>query len=233
MHDFDNSFLSPCPRDIRAKDRTGSTEAFRGSLYIREKSMILIVIVATPVRLRVEEGCNLRNHGISIARRWFQHATNTVGEMIGKLFILEQRNLWIFPHREIGQFSPSISKRFFKHLKFWISTNFNLLPSNWREKLVWNFSKFVESSKFGGKKRFFAEELFDDPRSVDKITKRVEYDRSLVHQETISLAGNKRGIRRFFGRKMNFCCCLRRLDTETRRQLRATIRNILNHRPVN
>lgn len=66
MHDFDNSFLSPCPRDIRAKDRTGSTEAFRGSLYIREKSMILIVIVATPVRLRVEEGCNLRNHASSV-----------------------------------------------------------------------------------------------------------------------------------------------------------------------
>lgn len=70
MHDFDNSFLSPCPRDIRAKDRTGSTEAFRGSLYIREKSMILIVIVATPVYLRVEEGCNRETTliGISIAR---------------------------------------------------------------------------------------------------------------------------------------------------------------------
>ena len=25
MHDFDNSFLSPCPRDIRTKDRTGRT----------------------------------------------------------------------------------------------------------------------------------------------------------------------------------------------------------------
>lgn len=117
---------------------------------------------------------------------------------------------------------------------------------------IWNFNEFQPSSLELEREvsfEFFqirrvqqiwreetilrGEELFDDPRSVDKITKRVEYDRSLVHQETISLAGNKRGTRRFFGRKMNFCCCLRRLDTETRRQLRATIRNILNHRPVN
>lgn len=69
MHDFDNSFLSPCPRDIRAKDRTGRTEAFKGSLYIREKSMILIVIVGTPAYLLEEEGfrCKTAFIGISIA----------------------------------------------------------------------------------------------------------------------------------------------------------------------
>lgn len=119
MHDFDNSFLSPCPRDIRAKDRTGSTEAFRGSLYIREKSMILIVIVATPVYLRVEEGCNRETTliGISIARYWLQHATNTVEEMIGKPFDtpttkfmnISIMELETFRILAISQFPPSSS----------------------------------------------------------------------------------------------------------------------------
>lgn len=113
MHDFDNSFLSPCPRDIRAKDRTGSTEAFRGSLYIREKSMILIVIVATPVYLRVEEGCNRET-----TAHWYFHRSSLIatcheyrGGNDWKTFrILQQRNLWIFPSMELETFRKSLSQ---------------------------------------------------------------------------------------------------------------------------
>lgn len=33
MHDFDNSFLSPCPRDIRTKDRTDSVRVLSGDRF--------------------------------------------------------------------------------------------------------------------------------------------------------------------------------------------------------
>lgn len=60
MHDYDNPVLSPSLRDIRTKDPSSNTEAFEGSLYIREKSMILIVI-ARNVRSKSRLRRRLRN----------------------------------------------------------------------------------------------------------------------------------------------------------------------------
>lgn len=175
MHDFDNSFLSPCPRDIRAKDRTGSTEAFRGSLYIREKSMILIVIVARPFTFGWKKDATAKPRSLVFPslvtdcnmpripwRKWLEN-----------LLILQQRNLWIFPswnwrRFESSQFHNSPPLPRFKEILRaskikcpGISTNFfifdrssSFIPSNSKEKSVskmgYDFSPFLNSSSLFG-----------------------------------------------------------------------------------
>lgn len=200
MHDFDNSFLSPCPRDIRAKDRTGSTEAFRGSLYIREKSMILIVIVATPVYLRVEEGCNRET-----TAHWYFHRSSLIatcheyrGGNDWKTFrILQQRNLWIFPSWNWRRFEnpcrnspPPRFKQILRASKIRYPRIF-LLPSfprirrrSWKNGI--RFFQIRRVWKFGSV--YNRNDSWKDSSILvgDNETCRSD-DRSRVHQETIRI----------------------------------------------